>query len=113
VGEAAIEGGVMRRSEVAVAALLLWTAMPVAAQTPPAIIDVKPAIVVKVPSAALGTEQVATVLLPEGYPKSRSRYPVLYLLHGGGQDHTAFAARPWFEALLSRDMIIGDAECRR
>lgn len=80
--------------------------MPVAAQTAPPIGDVKPAIVVKVPSAALGMEQVATILLPEGYANSRLRYPVLYLLHGGGQDHTAFAARPWFAALLSRGMIV-------
>lgn len=80
--------------------------MPVAAQTAPPTVDVKPAIVAKVPSAALGTEQVATILLPEGYAKSRLRYPVLYLLHGGGQDHTAFAARPWFAALLSRGMIV-------
>jgi S-formylglutathione hydrolase FrmB len=30
----------------------------------------------------------------------------MYLLHGGGQDHTAFAARGWFRALSSRDMIV-------
>ena len=96
----------MRRIEVAVVPLLLWTAIPVAAQTAPPVSDVKPAIVVKVPSAALGAEQVATILLPEGYTKSRSRYPVLYLLHGGGQDHTAFAARPWFHTLLSRGLIV-------
>ena len=96
----------MRRIEAAVVPLLLWTAIPVAAQTAPPVSDVKPAIVVKVPSAALEAEQVATILLPEGYTKSRSRYPVLYLLHGGGQDHTAFAARPWFRTLLSRGLIV-------
>lgn len=96
----------MRRVEIVVAALLLWAPLPVAAQTTPPVGDMKPAIVVKVPSTALGTEQVATILLPEGYAKSRSRYPVLYLLHGGGQDHTAFAARGWFRSLTSRDMIV-------
>jgi S-formylglutathione hydrolase FrmB len=30
----------------------------------------------------------------------------LYLLHGGGQDHTAFVARSWFRALASREMIV-------
>ena len=30
----------------------------------------------------------------------------MYLLHGGGQDHTAFATRGWFRALASRDMIV-------
>jgi S-formylglutathione hydrolase FrmB len=31
---------------------------------------------------------------------------VLYLLHGGGQDHTAFATRSWFRGLTSREMIV-------
>ena len=63
----------MRRIEVAVVPLLLWTAIPVAAQTAPPVSDVKPAIVVKVPSAALGAEQVATILLPEGYIRNHAR----------------------------------------
>ena len=68
--------------------------------------DIAPATVVRVPSASLGREQIATILLPASYATSRQRYPVLYLLHGGGQDHTAFAARGWFRALASRDMIV-------
>jgi S-formylglutathione hydrolase FrmB len=68
--------------------------------------DIAPAIVVKVPSMSLGSEQVATILLPATYAASRQRYPVLYLLHGGGQDHTAFATRGWFRSQASRDMII-------
>ena len=68
--------------------------------------DIAPAVVVTVPSASLGSEQTASVLLPAGYAGSNRRYPVLYLLHGGGQDHTAFAARGWFRALASRDMIV-------
>ena len=54
---------VTRSIEVAVATLLLWTAMPAAAQTPPPVSDVKPAIVVKVPGVRLGAEQVATIVL--------------------------------------------------
>ena len=69
------------------------------AQVPSPAADVSPAAVVTVPSASLGAEQFATVLLPAGYARSNRRYPVLYLLHGGGQDHTAFATRSWFRAL--------------
>jgi S-formylglutathione hydrolase FrmB len=68
--------------------------------------DVTPAIVVRVPSAALGREQSATILLPSTYSASRRRYPVLYLLHGGGQDHTAFAKRGWFRAQAAQEMIV-------
>ena len=64
----------MRSIEVAVATLLLWTAMPAAAQTPPPVSDVKPAIVVKVPSAALEPSRLQR-LCSWGYAKSRSRYP--------------------------------------
>jgi len=68
--------------------------------------DISPAVVVTVPSPSLGAEQLATILLPASYNQSNRRYPVLYLLHGGGQDHTAFATRSWFRALASRDMIV-------
>jgi S-formylglutathione hydrolase FrmB len=61
---------------------------------------------VTVPSVSLAREQEASILLPATYAESRQRYPVLYLLHGGGQDHTAFAMRSWFRALAAREMII-------
>ena len=44
-----------------------------------------------IPSAALGMERCYNVLLPADYEKSMSRYPVLYLLHGYGDDHTAWS----------------------
>jgi putative tributyrin esterase len=69
-------------------------------------VNVAPAIVVQVPSAALNEKRPVTVLLPTGYAQSGRRYPVVYLLHGGGQDHTAFATRPWFGAQASRGIII-------
>ncbi len=47
---------------------------------------------VRIPGAGIGLRTFA-VLLPSGYEQSDRRYPVLYLLHGGGQDHTAFMAR--------------------
>lgn len=38
-------------------------------------------------STTTGTERIANVILPAGYPKEK-KYPVLYLLHGIGGDHT-------------------------
>ena len=96
----------VRRIALTVAAVLSWPGLAVTAQGPLPAADIAPAIVVKVPSASLGSEQAATILLPSTYTASRRRYPVLYLLHGGGQDHTAFATRGWFRAQASREMII-------
>jgi putative tributyrin esterase len=60
----------------------------------------------RIPSAEIG-QRVFSVLLPAAYEQSTARYPVLYLLHGGGQDHTAFMARRDF-ARRARvvDMIV-------
>jgi S-formylglutathione hydrolase FrmB len=96
----------MGRIGVAFAAKLWWLGLVVTAQVSPPTGDIAPAIVVTVPSVSLGSEQVTTILLPATYAASRQRYPVLYLLHGGGQDHSAFATRSWFRAQASRDMII-------
>jgi putative tributyrin esterase len=96
----------VRRIALIAAVLSAWSGLPLVGQVPRAPSDIAPATVVKVPSASLGSEQVATILLPASYRTSQQRYPVMYLLHGGGQDHTAFAARGWFRALSSRDMIV-------
>jgi S-formylglutathione hydrolase FrmB len=96
----------MGRIFVTLAPVLSWLGLAVTAQVPLPTGDITPAIVVKVPSVSLGSEQVTTILLPATYAASRQRYPVLYLLHGGGQDHTAFATRGWFRAQVWRDMII-------
>jgi putative tributyrin esterase len=96
----------VRRIALIAAVLSTWSSLPVVGQVPGATSDIAPATVVSVPSASLGREQVATILLPASYRTSQQRYPVMYLLHGGGQDHTAFAARGWFRALSSRDMIV-------
>lgn len=96
----------MRSIALIAAVLSAWSGLPVVGQVPRATSDIAPATVVSVPSASLGREQVATILLPASYRTSQQRYPVMYLLHGGGQDHTAFAARGWFRALSSRDMIV-------
>lgn len=42
-------------------------------------------------SEALGQERFFNILLPADYDTSTRRYPVLYLLHGLGDDHTAWS----------------------
>ena len=57
-------------------------------------------------SASLGSERIFSILLPSGYPDSEKRYPVVYLFHGGGQDHTAFMARKMFPPLAKMQEAI-------
>ena len=56
---------------------------------------------------ATGQATVA-VLLPADYDATTLRYPVLYLLHGGTQNHTAFPARNWFtrDASMRRMIVV-------
>ncbi|MCK5138113.1 MAG: esterase family protein [Bacteroidales bacterium] len=41
-------------------------------------------------SEILGMERSYAIYLPPGYETSQRSYPVLYLLHGGGDDHTGW-----------------------
>lgn len=41
-------------------------------------------------SSILGMERKFAIYLPPGYDHSERSYPVLYLLHGGGDDHTGW-----------------------
>jgi putative tributyrin esterase len=63
---------------------------------------------VRITSPSLGNSEYAfAVLLPDGYDQSTKRYPVLFLLHGGGQTHTAFPSRAWFtKEAAAREMIV-------
>jgi enterochelin esterase-like enzyme len=61
---------------------------------------------VRLPSTTLGGERIFAVLLPPNYGESEQRYPVLYLFHGGGQDHTAFMARTGFAPLARQHEVI-------
>ena len=61
---------------------------------------------VRVESAAIGSAATVAVLLPVDYDASAMRYPVLYLLHGGTQNHTAFPARAWFTRDASQRRMI-------
>jgi enterochelin esterase-like enzyme len=76
----------MARILIAAAALCLLTTGAAAQST---------AKTVRIQSQSLGL-RAFSVLLPASYEQSEKRYPVLYLLHGGGQDHTAYMARPGF-----------------
>jgi len=51
-------------------------------------------------------EVTLAILLPPDYETSTARYPVVYLLHGGTQNHTAFPARSWFNADVSKRRMI-------
>jgi len=53
-----------------------------------------------------GADRVFAVLLPVSYEKSDARYPVVYLFHGGGQDHTAFMSRTAFPPMARRHEFI-------
>jgi len=57
-------------------------------------------------STSLGSERTFSISLPSGYADSDTRYPVVYLFHGGGQDHTAFMARSMFPALARKQEAI-------
>ena len=84
---------------IALAALLTCVAAEAEAQS-------RTARTVRFASAALGAEATVAILLPPGYDASDKRYPVLYLLHGGTQNHTAFPARLWFSREASRHEMI-------
>jgi putative tributyrin esterase len=57
--------------------------------------------------ASTGGSHTFAILLPMDYDETDRRYPVLYLLHGSGQNHAAFPARTWFRKVLgSRQMIV-------
>lgn len=51
---------------------------------------------IRIQSTAIGGQMTVAVLLPVEYDSSTARFPVVYLLHGGTQNHTAFPARTWF-----------------
>lgn len=74
-------------------------------------VDGNPRLVeVTLQSEALGRETAIRVLLPAGYDDpshAASRYPVLYLLHGVGDDHTTWTKNTDVEGLVAgRDLIV-------
>lgn len=57
-------------------------------------------------AGASGVDRVFAILLPRSYESSPARYPVVYLFHGGGQDHTAFMARTFFAPMARQHEFI-------
>jgi S-formylglutathione hydrolase FrmB len=57
-------------------------------------------------SVSLGSQRIFSILLPPDYADTDKRYPVVYLFHGGGQDHTAFMARSIFPPLARKQDAI-------
>ena len=90
------------------AALVLCGSLAAQENSAPAAVPRATARTVRITSPSLGNSEYAfAVLLPTGYDASTRRYPVLYLLHGGGQTHTAFPSRAWFtREASSREMIV-------
>jgi putative tributyrin esterase len=102
----------LRRAWLVALALCGSTAMLSAQDSPaPTAASAAPratARTVRITSPSLGNSEYAfAVLLPHGYDAATKRYPVLFLLHGGGQTHTAFPSRGWFtREAASREMIV-------
>jgi enterochelin esterase-like enzyme len=62
-------------------------------------------------SRILGDEQPYTIYLPPGYNDDPEReYPILYLLHGLGQNHTSWATNGNLKAIA--DQAIADGTCQ-
>ena len=65
--------------------------------------------VVVIPSAAMKETLKATVVLPDAYARGTrdgDRYPVVYLLHGSGGDHTDWTSNTRIAALADRYHVI-------
>ncbi len=65
--------------------------------------------VVAIPSAAMSETLRATVVLPDDYARANrngERYPVVYLLHGSGGDHTDWTSNTHIAALADRYRVI-------
>ena len=62
------------------------------------------------PSAAAGFDRRLTVYTPAGYETSRTRYPVLYVLHGVGGDEDAWITQGRAAQILDNLIARGQAK---
>lgn len=62
-----------------------------------------------VPSAILGGERKYAVYLPPGFDTSSRSYPVLYLLHGGGDDQTGWIQFGEVQSIADKAIAEGKA----
>ena len=63
------------------------------------------------PSPTLGAKRRMYVYTPPGYEAGSTRYPVLYLLHGGGGDEEAWTTSGARRQIL--DNLIAQGRARR
>ncbi|RXK85490.1 alpha/beta hydrolase [Filimonas effusa] len=62
------------------------------------------------PSKSTNTSRRAFVYTPPGYGKNATKYPVLYLQHGWGEDETAWSNQG--HANLIMDNLIAEGKCK-
>ena len=62
------------------------------------------------PSPTTGMQRRMMVYTPPGYEKSKTKYPVFYLLHGGGGDEEAWISRGKANYVL--DNLIADGKAK-
>jgi enterochelin esterase-like enzyme len=63
----------------------------------------------KIKSEILKMERNYSVYLPAGYDESDRSYPVLYLLHGSGDDHTGWVQFGQVQHIADKTIADGDA----
>lgn len=61
-------------------------------------------------SPTLGMQRRLTVYTPAGYESGKAKYPVLYLLHGGGGDEEAWADLGRLSQILDNLIALGKAK---
>ena len=61
------------------------------------------------PSSTLGMQRRMHVYTPPGYDRSSARYPVFYLLHGGGDDDSGWSTIGRAGFIWRWNMPLGEA----
>ena len=67
----------------------------------------------RVTSAALNSVRIYGLLLPPDYDRSDRRYPVLYLLHGSGQQHATWGRRTLLDLTTAAIVVMPDMDRTR
>ncbi len=96
-----------RRRTISVAVVVLAASFPITAHSAP--VCARPRCVdltVPVPRDLRVPDRRVRVVLPDGYTRTRVRYPVLYLLHGVGDTRTSWTDNTDLVALTQRVPVI-------
>ena len=67
----------------------------------------------RITSAALNSVRTYGLLLPPDYDRSERRYPVLYLLHGSGQQHATWGRRTLLDYTPGTIVVMPDMDRAR